>query len=248
MNIDPSHPRYHSLKYREQLVQGVRKGITSIAGLIAHGRGEAFDYLLGEKTHNFAKEAIYAAAAYLLLAQKPILSVNGNTAILVGKEFCRLAKELNCFIEVNLFHYTKKRAGKVEKHLKKFSKDRVLSTNSQNVILPRIASLRKMTLHDGIAASDCVFVPLEDGDRAQALVHMGKQVITVDLNPLSRTAQHATVTIVDNIIRTMPQLLHQVDMFKNSDRKKLIHIINTYNNSLVLSQALQTMQKQLHRV
>ena len=31
-----------------------------MTGLIAHGRGETFDYLLGEKTNGFAKKAIEA--------------------------------------------------------------------------------------------------------------------------------------------------------------------------------------------
>jgi len=44
--IPKSHPRYISLRTRNVLVEGVNKGITSIHGLIAHGRGEAFDYLI----------------------------------------------------------------------------------------------------------------------------------------------------------------------------------------------------------
>lgn len=247
MKIDPSHPRYHSLKYREQLVQGVRMGITSIAGLIAHGRGEAFDYLLAEKTHGFAKKSIEAAAVCLLLSRKPVLSINGNTAMLVPRELARLADLLSCPIEINLFHYSVKRARIIESYMKKFS-GRVLSTSSRKVRLPHIASARNMTLQNGIADSDCVFVPLEDGDRAQALVKMGKQVITVDLNPLSRTARRATVTIVDNIIRTMPQLLCQVDMLRKSDKKKLLHMINTYNNPRVLSQAIKTIHQKLVRL
>ena len=45
--IPKSHPRYTSLKIREKIVDGVKKGITSQHGLIAHGRGEAFDYIIG---------------------------------------------------------------------------------------------------------------------------------------------------------------------------------------------------------
>ena len=48
--ISKSYPRYKSLQIRERLVKGVKEEITSLAGLAAHGRGEAFDYLLGEKT------------------------------------------------------------------------------------------------------------------------------------------------------------------------------------------------------
>ena len=54
MKLPKSHPRYKSLKNRDLIVSGIRKGVTSIHGLIAHGRGEAFDYLIGEKTNKFA--------------------------------------------------------------------------------------------------------------------------------------------------------------------------------------------------
>lgn len=52
-------------------------------------------------------------------------------------------------------------------------------------------------------------MPLEDGDRTEALVRMGKRVVTIDLNPLSRTAVAAHVTIVDNLVRAMPALVEQ---------------------------------------
>ena len=65
---------------------------------------------------------------------------------------------------------------------------------------------RRWVHPDGIWRADVVFVPLEDGDRCQALVRGGRQVITIDLNPLSRTAQTATVTIVDHLLRALPLL------------------------------------------
>lgn len=49
-----------------------------------------------------------------------------------------------------------------------------------------------------------VLVPLEDGDRTEALRRMGKTVIAIDLNPLSRTSRAANITIVDNVIRAVP--------------------------------------------
>jgi len=55
--------------------------------------------------------------------------------------------------------------------------------------------------------ADVVFVPLEDGDRCEALIAAGKQVLVVDLNPLSRTARAATVTIVDELTRVLEELL-----------------------------------------
>lgn len=50
-------------------------------------------------------------------------------------------------------------------------------------------------------------MPLEDGDRCEALIQMGKQVLVVDLNPLSRTARTATVTIVDNVSRAFSEMV-----------------------------------------
>ena len=41
--IPKSHPRYVSLMLREAITDGVEEGLTAPEGLIAHGRGEAFD-------------------------------------------------------------------------------------------------------------------------------------------------------------------------------------------------------------
>jgi 4-phosphopantoate--beta-alanine ligase len=38
-------------------------------------------------------------------------------------------------------------------------------------------------------------------------VKNGKQVITIDLNPLSRTARTAQITMVDNLTRCLPLLV-----------------------------------------
>ena len=71
MKIPPGHPRAESLQTREKLIEQCGKGVVTPAGLVAHGRGEAFDYLLGEKTTEPALKAIEAAAAALLMAEKP---------------------------------------------------------------------------------------------------------------------------------------------------------------------------------
>ena len=102
--IPKSHPRYESLRTRDMIVYGVKKGITSIHGLIAHGRGEAFDYLIGEKTNEFARKSIQSAAAALLSAKHPVVSINGNAAALVPKELVKLSSLLNAPLEVNIFH------------------------------------------------------------------------------------------------------------------------------------------------
>jgi len=92
LNIPKSHPRFVSLSIREKIVKGYNDGLVAKEGLLAHGRGEAFDYLVGEKTTKTAKAAIRAAAAKLHSAQNPVISVNGNVAALCPKEIVQLAK------------------------------------------------------------------------------------------------------------------------------------------------------------
>jgi Uncharacterized protein conserved in archaea len=71
-DISPRHPRYHSLLLRDKMAKAYQEGILADTALIAHGRGEAFDYILGEKTTPPANKAIKAATASLLLAENPV--------------------------------------------------------------------------------------------------------------------------------------------------------------------------------
>ena len=63
--VDPSHPRYESLMIRKKVTDAGVKGMLADSAMIAHGRGEAFDYLLGEQTIPSAREATREAAARL---------------------------------------------------------------------------------------------------------------------------------------------------------------------------------------
>ena len=238
MRLSKQHPRYKSLLLRDKLTRGARIGITSLQGLIAHGRGEAFDYLLGEKTHSFAKEAIAAAATILITAKYPVISVNGNTASLVPKELIRLAKLLHASLEVNLFHASKKREHLIQKWLLKYGASKVLIPNSGTSIRS-IHSNRKYVNQNGILSADVVFVPLEDGDRTEKLIALGKKVITIDLNPLSRTAQKSTVTIIDNIVRALPLLIKTIEVFKKKDQQVLETELSLYRNQQSLKEALK---------
>ena len=58
IDVPEDHPRYESLLTRHRIEAGVDRGITSKQGLIAEGRGEAFDYLLGERTIDSADAAL----------------------------------------------------------------------------------------------------------------------------------------------------------------------------------------------
>ncbi len=239
-DVPKSHPRYISLALRDKIVEGVEIGITSIHGLIAHGRGEAYDYLLSEKTQPFAKTAIRAAAAMLGLAKHAVISVNGNVAALVPNELVQIANLLKAPLEVNIFHTESGREEKIRQHLLKHGAEQVLMPTTE-VKLAYIDSNRKYVHPDGIFAADVVFVPLEDGDRCEALRKMGKDVVTIDLNPMSRTAQMASVTIVDNVIRTLPILCEEIEkMPKYTDMQS---ILDQYHNKTILSQALQHIRR-----
>ena len=67
--IPESHPRRKSLISRKTIVEATKKGLLADSAMIAHGRGEAFDYLLGEKTSEIAKLSIKESAARLISAK-----------------------------------------------------------------------------------------------------------------------------------------------------------------------------------
>ncbi|MCZ7356081.1 MAG: 4-phosphopantoate--beta-alanine ligase [Candidatus Methanoperedens sp.] len=234
--IPKSHPRYESLMTRELIVAGVEKGITSVHGLIAQGRGEAFDYLIGERTGRSALKAEKAAAAMLLLAEKPVISVNGNVAALVPEDIIKLSGFVNAPLEVNLFHRTEERVNKIIEHLRSLGAKRIC-TKSDGLI-PGLEHERAKVDLDGIFSADVVLVPLEDGDRCKALVDMGKSVIAIDLNPLSRTAQTAHITIVDNITRAIPNISKFVKENRSSDKNELHKMVNEFDNRKNLAHSI----------
>ncbi len=241
--IPKNHPRAKSLQIRERLVEGFDHGLVAKEGLMAHGRGETFDYLLGEKTLPTAKNAIKAAALTLLSAKSPVISINGNIAALCSREIVQLAKVVNAKLEVNLFYTNEKRKNSIVKILKKHGARHILGINSNSS--KRILSLdsaRRVVDKDGIFQADVVFVPLEDGDRTLALKKMRKRVITFDLNPLSRTAQTADITIVDNVIRGMKELLR---VSKKLSKKQINNKKIKFNNKKNLANTILEIKKNL---
>ena len=228
IEVPESHPRYQSLLTRHRIEAGVDRGITSRQGLIAEGRGEAFDYLLGERTIPAADDAARAAAALLLLAERPVLSVNGNVAALVPEDIIELAAAVGADIEVNLFNRTDDRMRAIVAHLRDHGADEAgvpIRGLDADARIPGIDHERSTVDADGIGAADVVLVPLEDGDRAEALAAMGKSEIVIDLNPLSRSARSAAVPIVDNVIRAVPNITgHARDLARASraDREAIL--------------------------
>lgn len=239
--IPSHHPRARSLYIREMLVDGFRRGLVVPEGLIAHGRGEAYDYLLGERTTETAQRAIKAAAAMLLLSSRPVISVNGNTAALCANTVVELAKVAGASIEVNIFYRTEKREMAIKAELELHGAKRVLGVGSKaSARIPEIQSERRRVDPDGIYAADTVLVPLEDGDRTEALIRMNKTVITIDLNPLSRTSRAANITIVDNVVRAMPALVEAARKLRGT--MSLKKITDNYDNSKNLQESLKIIK------
>jgi 4-phosphopantoate--beta-alanine ligase len=92
-------------------------------------------------------------------------------------------------------------------------------------------------------SADVILVPLEDGDRCEALVGMGKTVIAIDLNPLSRTARKATLTIVDELTRALPEISRAC---RDMNSEEGAQLIASLNNHYLLSEAIREITGRLN--
>ena len=99
--------------------------------------------------------------------------------------------------------------------------------------IPGLKGPRARCEAKGILQSDVILVPLEDGDRCQALVAMGKTVIVIDLNPLSRSSQTGTITIVNEVTRCITEM---IDSFDSE-----LPLLSDYNHEKVLQAALDSI-------
>jgi 4-phosphopantoate--beta-alanine ligase len=253
--IPESHPRRKSLISRKTIVNATKQGLLADSAMIAHGRGEAFDYLLGEKTSEIAKLSIKESAARLISAKHPVISVNGNTVVLAGKSLVRVAAVLQCPIEINIYYRTEERMNLLYDFLElqrmKVSKEKnpvnwsgdwettVLAVKilgkEEDGKIEGLEGPRAICSTEGIEKADVILVPLEDGDRCEVLVSLGKEVLVVDLNPLSRSAKMATVTIVDEVSR-MADLLLEYVIANSSD-------ITEWDNDLALKESLKVISE-----
>jgi 4-phosphopantoate--beta-alanine ligase len=242
IDIPSNHPRAKSLYIREMLVNGFRRGLVVPEGLIAHGRGEAYDYLIGERTTKTAQRAIEAAAATMLLSSRPVISVNGNTVALCPNTVVELARVAGAAIEVNIFYRTEEREKAIKAELELHGARKVLGVGSKaSARIPELQSERRRVDLDGIYTADTVLVPLEDGDRTEALIKMNKKVITIDLNPLSRTSRAANITIVDNVVRAMPALVRAAHKLRGT--LSLKKITDNFDNRKNLQESLKIIKK-----
>lgn len=246
LEIPKDHPRRVSLEIRDAIITGHTNQIVATAGLLAHGRGEAFDYLIGERTTEIAEEAIKVAVASLLLAKHPVISVNGNVCSLVPKELVKLSELIEAPLEINLFYYRKEREDAILRALKTAGAKKVLGTRDRpSTTIPELSSNRRKVDPDGIGAADVVVVPLEDGDRTDALKAIGKKVITIDLNPMSRTAVYADITIVDNVVRALPLMIRYAAEMKSKPAHELKKIVENYNNDESLGKSIHLIRARL---
>jgi 4-phosphopantoate--beta-alanine ligase len=243
-DIPNDHPRADSLRMRKLIEDGVESGLVAKAGPIAHGRGEAFDYLIGETTLDCVKNDISTAAAMLIRAKDPVISVNGNTAVLAPRELVELAEAIPAKLEVNVFYgRTQDREQKIANHLIAHGAKIVYGVNPDAKV-PNLHSARQHVDVNGMAIADLILVALEDGDRTRALQSWGKQVISIDLNPLSRSAQDASLNICDHVVRALKLLTENVKHLK-SDPAKVDSLISQLNNKKSIAMVLKVISERM---
>ena len=241
--IPKSHPRYESLLLRDKIVKASEKGYLAPSAMIAHGRGEAFDYLIGEKTTYPAKRAMYVAVASLLLSENPVISVNGNATALAIDEIIEFAREINAKIEINLFYRTDERVKLLTGLYKDYGYDEILGSLDDEIeYLDNIKNNRASASKTGIYSADTILIPLEDGDRAEILKKSGKKIITIDLNPLSRTSKMSDISIMDNIVRAIPFMTKIAQDLKTQDKEILTGIVNEFDNEENLKESIEQIE------
>jgi 4-phosphopantoate--beta-alanine ligase len=77
---------------------------------------------------------------------------------------------------------------------------------------------------------------------------MDKEVIAIDLNPLSRTAKTAKITIVDNVIRAIPNIEKWVKVLKKKNKDELKSMVNSWDNNKMLKESLNFISQRLEKL
>jgi len=236
--IPPDHPRYRSLVARERIARYAGEGSSpSKARCPRPRRGIRLPHR-GENDRERAPGG-EDGGRLLLCARRPVISVNGNTAALAADEVARLQERARARVEVNLFHRSEERIRRITRLLEEAGV--AVEKGEAERLLP-LSHDRALCLRQGIYSADTVLVPLEDGDRCSALCSMGKTVIAIDLNPLSRTARAASLTIVDELTRALP---HVTEACTSLSREEALRLCSSYDNRKFLSGALEEIEKRL---
>jgi 4-phosphopantoate--beta-alanine ligase len=139
-------------------------------------------------------------------------------------------------LEVNLFNRTEERMQAIVDHLREHGAAEVKGLAADERI-PGLSHERAKVDADGIYDADVVLVPLEDGDRAAALSAMGKTNVVIDLNPMSRSPQTASVPIVDNVIRAIPNVTEHAREFADATDEELRAVVAAFDPDAALADA-----------
>ena len=132
---------------------------------------------------------------------------------------------------------------KITKLFKDHGYEDILGTNYDDLYyFDKITNPRATASRQGIYVADVILVPLEDGDRAELLKEAGKKIICIDLNPLSRTSKMSDISIVDNVVRAIPEMTRLAREYKNKDEDFLLKIVNDFNNEENLKDSLDSFK------
>ncbi|MCK5151617.1 MAG: DUF137 domain-containing protein, partial [Candidatus Thorarchaeota archaeon] len=149
-------------------------------------------------------------------------------------------------LEINLFYYRKEREDAILMALHDAGAKAILGTHDRpSSTIPELSSNRRKVDPDGIGSADVVLVPLEDGDRTEALSKIGKFVVTIDLNPISRTSIYSDITIVDNVTRALPLMVQYAREMSSLPREELKRILDGFDNTANIRSALNLMVEHL---
>ena len=152
------------------------------------------------------------------------------------EETVALAEAVDADLEVNLFNRTTERMEAIADHLYEHGATEVKGLTGDGEI-PGLDHARGIVDADGIGAADVVVVPLEDGDRAEALAAAGKTEIVIDLNPGSRSPRAAAIPIIDNVIRAVPNVTAHAHDLADASPTELRSIVDSFDPNAALSAA-----------
>jgi 4-phosphopantoate--beta-alanine ligase len=77
------------------------------------------------------------------------------------------------------------------------------------------------------------------------LKKLGKEIITVDLNPISRTSLAASVSITNNITRAVPEMISIAKKLQSLSKVDLEKEKEKLSNKLLLEEGLHFMSSRL---
>jgi len=154
----------------------------------------------------------------------------------VPEAVVELARAVDADLEVNLFNRTETRMRAIADHLRDHGAETVKGLTGDGEI-PGLSHARATVDADGIGAADVVVVPLEDGDRAEALAATGTTEIVIDLNPGSRSARAASIPIIDNVIRAVPTMTAHARELADADAAQLNEIREAFDPASALAAA-----------